>query len=143
VGHEVLAFVGSRAGVPLLAGLLYAQGKSVLLPPVPPNPNDPVAAGVQLLSTPAERAAALNLLSLASQNYEFGQQGTPDLAVSVSQLIWNQMVEGTVANLLTIANIRPILLVAEGPSRLECERKVMGSCGVRSWEVFSWRALVR
>ncbi|HET9784625.1 MAG TPA: hypothetical protein VFP94_06665 [Terriglobales bacterium] len=72
------------AGVLFLAGLLAAQTRTMVMPPVPPNPYDPVSKGVQLLSTPAERAAALNLLSQAGQNYEFGQQGTPALAVSVS-----------------------------------------------------------
>jgi len=71
-------------GLLFLFAMAVAQQRTVVLPPVPPNPNDPITAATQLLSTPAERASALNLLSLASQNYDFGQQGTPDLTIAVS-----------------------------------------------------------
>ncbi|MGH9487032.1 MAG: hypothetical protein ACRD04_05515 [Terriglobales bacterium] len=68
------------AGMILWAGLAAAQTPA----PVAPNPFDPVTASMQLLATPAARAAALGLLSQAGQNYLFGQQGAPDMTLSVS-----------------------------------------------------------
>ncbi len=54
------------------------------LPPVPSNSYELVGAGAQILTTPTDRAAGLDLLTLAGQNYMFGQQGRPDTVMQVS-----------------------------------------------------------
>lgn len=79
----------------LAAGCAAAQAPGAL-PPIPPNPNEPVNGAVQMLQTPAERAAGLNLLNIAGQDYTFGQQGRPDTAIEASlQSSGNLRFEGT------------------------------------------------
>lgn len=66
------------------------------LPPIPANSNEPINGSVRLLQTPAERAAGLNLLNIAGQNYTFGQQGRPDTVIEWSlQSHGNLRFEGT------------------------------------------------
>ncbi|MGH9476854.1 MAG: energy transducer TonB [Terriglobales bacterium] len=74
----------SVAMLGLLVGVAAGQVKTMVLPPVPANPYDPVTGTAQMLTTPAQRAAALNLLNQAGQNTTFGQQGGPDLTLSLA-----------------------------------------------------------
>lgn len=71
-----------RTALPLamLAASMWAQ-RWATLPPIPANPNEPLSGAVQLLQTPAERAAGLNLLNIAGQDYTFLQQGRPDIVI--------------------------------------------------------------
>ncbi|HXE30735.1 MAG TPA: hypothetical protein VN515_02915 [Terriglobales bacterium] len=72
-----------------------------------PGPYEPVAASAQILVTPSERAAGLNLLNLASQDYTFGQQGRPDTAIEVAlQSSGQAAVEGSGAMTEIFANRR-------------------------------------
>jgi len=68
----------------LALALPFAAQTPPALPPVPSNPYELVDAGAQILSTPTDRAAGLDLLTLAGQNYTFGQQGRPDTVLQVS-----------------------------------------------------------
>jgi hypothetical protein len=67
-----------------LFAVAAAQRSAPALPPVPPNPLDPITSSVHLLTSPAERASALDLLTLAGQNFTLGRQGEPDTTLSVS-----------------------------------------------------------
>ncbi|MGH9518583.1 MAG: hypothetical protein ACRD2D_03000 [Terriglobales bacterium] len=85
----------SLLALPLLAAGLLAQMRFPL-PPIPANSNEPINGSVRMLQTPAERAAGLNLLNIAGQNYTFGQQGRPDTVIEWSlQSHGNLRFEGT------------------------------------------------
>jgi hypothetical protein len=56
----------------------------ILWPPIPANSHEPVTGPLQLLTSPADRATALDLLSRVRQNYDFYVQHGPAFDIKVS-----------------------------------------------------------
>jgi hypothetical protein len=72
----------------LTASVPSMAQNGVDFPPVPANPYEIVTGGAQILMTPAQRAQGINLLTLAGQNYTFGQVGGPQTTLAVELQSW-------------------------------------------------------